>query len=662
MTPAKDLSYIGSTDYQTLENKIREIRDSMDDLQITQRARRKLRYAEIDVEAEREAGHFQPDEVVIPQHIIDTNIRREQAPYVKYLTQSPRAVILEDTIDASMDMSTLEKDATKKIRYDGWQLSQFSNIDCFQANGYGVLKIVQDPTTPGELTHESVEFADFGFVADSRDIQQLEMTAQAHYFTKTRLMELKGDPDNPDEDSDWNSTQVDKVLNAPPNDNVSIEDYDLRDKSLSQVFEVMFRVKGTVYVGWACPNTCDDWLRVPRQLFLGRRKLIEPKQPAPQPPQVIGQQPPDPQEAQQYQSWQAYCMQCQAKRQPPKLQDWALTIIQNGGVPPSEMTYETEYPYVLFPYLISENNTISNLKGRVYLDQDVQEAVFSLLSSACTQARRASGLYGSKDSTSPNDDVLMQKNIALKSGCILDSKVTFTQLQAPDPGIFSAIQMLVAGNQNETSNVNFAVQNRQDSRKTAKEMSLAEDQAQELSTVQVVLFSLALKKLYSTMLAVIQSRVMAGLITVDPTVLPLYARRIIVKPSGDTDVIERDQMIQKMQQSWPVVKETPAAMPFLFIMLEKMFPDNAAKFITAIQQGMAQQQQQQQSQQAAMLKQGLTLVKQMSGGIKKLAESPEMFSEIGRIHAFPIVEHFADTIKQVEDQINQGQKQNAKGK
>ena len=61
-----------------------------------------------------------------------------------------------------------------------------------------------------------------------------------------------------------------------------------------------------------------------------------------------------------------------------------------------------------------------------------------------------------------------------------------------------------------------------------------------------------------------------------------------------------------------------------------------------------------------MMKQGLTLVKQMASGVKKLADNPAMFSETGRIHALPIVEHWSDVIQQVEQQINQGGKKNAK--
>lgn len=641
MSDYKSTEYIDSTDYKTLEPKLRDLKDSMADLIIQQCESRKLRYAEVDVEAEREAGALQPDELYVPRHLIDNNIRREQSAYVQYITQSPRAVIVEDANTLATDMSLLELDLTRKIRYDSWQLSMFSNIDCFQANGYSVMEMVQDPTTLGELSFEAVEFADFGFTADSRDVQLLEMTARAHYFTKTRLKELKG---TGEKDSDWDSTQVEKLLDAPPDDNVSVSDGDLRDKSLHQVFKIMFRVKGIVQVAWACPVICDDWLRAPRPLFIGRRQLTEP-----QPPMAQNGQQPDPQAMQMYQSWMQAKQQSMGK---VKLKDWAMSVLAQGMTPPSVKVNETKYPYYVFPYLISENNTISNLKGRVYLDQDMQEAVSSLLSSTVTQARRSSGLYGSKDSQDPNDDVLMQKNITLKSGCVINNKVTFTQLASPEPGMFSSIQMLESGNQNETSNVNFAVQNRQDSRKTAKEMSLAEQQSQQLSTVQVVLFSIALKNLYSTSAEIIQSRVVSGLIAVDPQVLSLYGKSLIVKPSGDTDVIEKQQIIQAMLQSWSVMQNTAAGPLFLADLLEKMFPASAAKYIQAMQQAAAQGQ----SQQMQQMQQMMNTVKAMAGGIVKLAKSPQMFSEVGLLHAFPIVEHFSDVIKQTEEQMKGNQK------
>lgn len=620
----KSLEYINSTDYKVLEPKLRELLDVIEDNQNKSYSSRKLRYADVDVEAERETGRLQPDEMYIPQHIIDTNIRREQSSYVQFVTQSPRAVILEDQDQLGFDLSLLEKDLTKKLRFDNWQLPMFANIDGFQANGYSFVEVIQDSSAPGEITYETIQLGDFAFLSDTRDIQSVEMTFRAYYFTRTQLLALCGNTQEP-KDSDFSREQVLKVVNSDSTTtgSLNIEETDTHDRSLWRIFKVMFRIGGVVQVAWSSPTICDDWLRLPRPLYIGRRKNA--------PQQPVGM------------------VNLGAPQQPQ----------QQGQVPPSSEDYETEYPYFLFPYLISENDTIAHLKGRVFLDQDTQEGITSLLSSAVTQARRASGLYGSKDVSDPNDDLMMQKNITLRSGSIMNSKINFTQLEAPDPAIFTAINTLGTLNSNETSQVNFAIANRKDSRKTAKEIGVAQQQATVLSTVQVVLFSLALRKLYTLMTSVIVSRVQAGLIIVPDNVRPLYNRRFMVKPSGDVDVIERQNLTQTMLQGWEIMSQTAASVPYLIKMIELMFPQDAPVYVAAIQQA----QQQSQSQQAQMLQQGLQMVKQMAAGIVKLSEHPDFFSDVGKLHAFPIVEHYADEIKQVEEQMKASQhSQQNKGK
>lgn len=608
MPDNKSIEYINSTDYKVLEDKIKQLGDSLDDLTLKSNSSRKLRFAEVDVESERKTGRLQPDEMYIPQHIIDTNIRREQSSYVQYITQSPRAVVLSDLDDDSFDLALLEKDLTKKLRFDGWQLSMFSNIDGFQANGYSMMEVVLDLNNPGELGHEYIQYGDFSFISDTRDIQAVEMTGRKVYFTKTRLLAMCGDPLKPDLENDWEREQVTKIVESDPSTTVTTNTTSPKDSSLYGVIKTMFRVGGIVQVGWTSPMLCDGWLRKPRPLYLGRKKIAA-----------------QPTQAQQLLS--------QPQGQPAQ--------------PQFENDYETEYPYNLYPYLISENDTISELKGRVFLDQDVQEAVSSLLSSTCTQARRAAGLYFSKDVADPNDDLLLQKNVYFRSGCIVNSKITSMQLPAPDSSMFGAINALRGANENETSQVNFAVANRKDSRKTAKEITVAEQQSTTLSTVQVVLFSLGLKGMYMKMTSIIRSRVLAGLIKVSPNLMPLYQRRFSVKPSGDTDVIEKQQLVQAMMTAWPVMQNTPCAQQFLSDMLELMFPNNAAKYLQAFQQA----QQQQQSQQAQQQQQVMQMLQQTAGGIIKLADHPEFFSDAGRLHAYPIVENAADKFKEMEKQM-----------
>src|ERR1017187_2961233 len=492
MADRNSTSYINTKDYDDLKDKLKELKSVLDDLQSKNEASRKLRFAEVDIEAERESERLQPDELYVPTHIINTNITREQSAYVQYITQSPRAVICRDSLDSAFDLSRLEVDLTSKLRYDGWQLPLFAAIDGMQQDGYNVVEVVFDKNNPGKVGVEHFSQGEFAFTSDTRDIQAVEMTARTYYFTKTRLLALCGD--GSDLESDFSKEQVDKIIDKDP-DSRPTESSDAKDKSLYRVYKFMFRISGVVHVAWGVPDTCDDWVRIPVPLFIGRMKQSV------QPQQAIS----------------------------PLLNP---QVVQQG--PTFERAYETQYPYILFPYLISENDCISDLKGRVFLDQDLQEAVSSLLSSTVTQARRAAGLYFSKEVDDPNDDLLLQKNIFFRSGCLINSKVKQLSLNPPDPAMFSSIQMLVQANQNETSQTNFAAMNRKDSRKTATELKLSEQAQQVLSTVQVVLFSIALTQMYRLMVEIMKSRIVANLIPVSPDLVQLYARRFVVKPSGDT--------------------------------------------------------------------------------------------------------------------------------
>jgi len=607
--PNNSVEYIDSTDFRTLEFRLTMLKEILDDNVSKLSAMRKLRYSEIDIEAEREKGRIQPDEIYVPQHIIDTNIRQEQAPYVQYIVQPLRSVICSDNVDPTIDLALLEQDLTKKLRYKGWEIPMFANIDAFQMNGRSVMQVVQDLRNPGGIGREMVSYADFAFINDTRNLQNAEIIAQSYYFTKTQLVKLKEPKPNSAPEDNWDPTQIDKILETEPSDtNINPDDYtEEKDRSLYRVQKIMFRVRGVVQVGWCCIGRNDDWARKPRPLFLGRRQLL----------------------------------------QENKIQ-MAMRMM-TGGLPPSKEQYETEYPYFLFPYLITENDTIDQLKGRVYLDQDAQEAVSSLLSSTLTQARRAAGMYFSKETSDPNDDVLIDKNVYFEQNCLINANVKAFKMDAPDPGIFGAIAALSTANKSETSQVAFAVNNRKDSRKTKKELDLAEDTQQQLSTIQVVLFSNALTDMYTYECTIIKSRVLSGVIQVDKQIAPLYQREYTIKPSGDTDVVEKEQMIQAMMGAWEVIQQTAAAPLFLADMLEKMFPANAAKYIKALQDGMNNQQAQQMQQMQSLM----TQLTQMSQGIIHLSKHPEYFSETGQVHALPVVKITAEQIQAAEQQMKQ---------
>jgi hypothetical protein len=247
--------------------------------------------------------------------------------------------------------------------------------------------------------------------------------------------------------------------------------------------------------------------------------------------------------------------------------------------------FETLYPYYIAQYNISENMVLRDSKGRAYLDQDTQEGVSSLMSSFVTAHRRAAGLYFSKDSeTDPNADVLEQSNIFFKQGCMINSKVKQFQLAPPESTMLQAIQGLAGMNMQENSQINFAANNRQDSRKTATEIQAAQTEAQLLSTIQLALFSTTMKAVCQTFFEIVRSRVLSGLIVIkNPMIAQGYMPTYQVRPSGDTDVIERQEKIVRMQQAWQIVSQTPIAGLFLQKLLTLMFPEDAPAYIQKLQ-------------------------------------------------------------------------------
>jgi len=504
------------------KERISKLVKMMDEQQQVVTNNRHLRYTQIDIEAERKSNRIAPDEMYVPQHIIDSNIRREQAKYIAYLSSARRAAILHCVDDPSFDSDLVERDFTNRFWYNGWQLPLYRCVDGMQQNGYGIVELVNDITMPGHLKFQDVAYGDFGYSMDARNIQDCEMVMRRYYFTKTQLVAMA----NP---NTWkfNKEEIEKVVVSSPSGEIN----DFKETSLYKVEKVMFRKNGVVMVAWSCEQRCGDWLRAPIPLYLGNLTFDT----------VTG-------------SW--------------------------------TKAFETSYPYYVANYNITENMTIRDNKGRCYMDQDAQEGVSSLMSSFITAHRRASGLYFSKDTESdPNNDAIQQSNVNLRTGAVINARVKQFQLQPPDSSMLSAIQTLAGANAAENSQIDYAATNRKDSRKTATEIQAAQTEAQLLSTIQLALFSTFMKEATTRFFQIVRTRILAGLIKdVTPQMKEMYQRNFAVRPAGDTDVIEKQEKILKMQQTYPVIAQTAAGPLFLNKLLELLFPEDAQVYIGMIQQ------------------------------------------------------------------------------
>jgi len=448
------MKYNNYKNYTEASTNIHKLVGICDEQHVTAQDQRQQRRLNIDLDLERRDGYLSPDEIYIPTHIIDTNIRREQAKYVSYIVNSRRTAVFSSSTDPSFNTGPLERDFTERSRYDGWQVPLFRTIDCMQLHGYCVAEIQFDDTKPGHFAIESVNYEDIAFPDDTRDIQACGMLVHRHYFTREQLLDMV-------KTREFSKEQVESLVGEP---------VDEQTESLFKVEKVMFRDNGIVQVGWSCVGKSNDWLRKPRPLFLGKRDV-------------------------------------------------------EGEI------YETEYPYVVFHYMIAEDMTIKNCVGRAFLDKHVQEAVSSMMSSFVTAHRRASNFYFAKDADDPNQSN-EQTNVQFVPGALIDSNIKQFQLSPPNSSMLNAIQAMVSQNSQEQSQMNYAAMNRQDSRKTATEINTATAEAQMLSATQVALFSIAIKRIYEKCFEIYSSRVLNGLI--EPTIdLSYFTDHKYIKTSFD---------------------------------------------------------------------------------------------------------------------------------
>lgn len=496
------------TNYEDASTAIRGLLDVIGTLQTTAEENRNSRKLDIDVEAERNDGYLDEDEFLVPTHIIDTNIRREQSKYVAYVTGSRRSAIFTSITVPATATGALERDFTDKTRYPGWQVPLFKIIDGMQLHGYSIAEVLFDEEMLGHFSVEAVNYEDFGFPEDTRDIQACEMIIHRHYFTSIQLRELV-------ENDDFNEDIIDRLLDDKE-EVPSVE-------SLYEVEKVLFKHENKVYVAWSCNAKCDEWLRDPRPLYVGRVDM-------------------------------------------------------------DTLMDETQYPYVVFPYNIQEDSTVQNATGRAFADRNVQETITSLMSSFVTAHRRASNFYFAKDNEDPNNTNI-QTSVRFQNGALIDANIKQFQLRPPDSSMVHAIQSLMSQNAQEQSQINYAAMNRPDSRKTATEIQAASSEAQMLSSTQVSLFSIALKDVYGWCWRIYQSRVIAGILKPSAPLSLFLNHQFNIKPAGDVDVIERQEKAQKMMQSWGVISTTALAPVFLQNMMRLMFPDEGEQYAEMLQVG-----------------------------------------------------------------------------
>ena len=541
-------------DFNEARSHLETLRKDWKDEEDETKRRREVRDIEINAEQLRKDGKLDKDETLIPVRICDTNITREQPSFINYLKNSRRLMTFRSLTNPEQDPQLIEQEFTRGMTYIEWENSHFKIKDGADTHGWCACEVVLDESKPLNVGIEYIEHENLYWPKSVKNIQDAPRIIRKYDVTISVLRKWV-------RKFGFNAAQVNTIAD-------SLKDTKKEVETVS-VYKLFFKFDGTVYVAWfSLDHGVADWLKSPAKHYVGIANQVEEINLVPNPMTGI----PTPNSVMRW-------------------QDSDLDM----------------YPIFVLKYRESEKPTIVEAKGRVFLDEPKQEAQTAILSGFINGLTRASNVYASPASDDGTGDSLKElKDVALVGGRILSKPMQFWHPDYPDPMVIRALQYLDVSNSQETNQINFAVNNRQDSRKTATEITAAQQDQQNINSVQLTLFSTYIRSIYSFAWLIVQSQALQNKISfllikqtsqeVNPITgqpqekvqwvndIATISQKWELRSAGDTDVIQRQQKINQMKQDWPVIANTPLAARFLADLMKLEYPDVGEQYAQAIMQ------------------------------------------------------------------------------
>lgn len=508
--------------------------------------RRNERKLDIDIDSFRSKGKIASDETFIPERVIDTNIKREQPAYINFLKQSSRLVIMKDRRDPLYDTQKLELAVSDGLKYQGWLTDFYRTLDGAQTHGWDSLEITFDVSKPLHVAFEHVGHDKFFFSFDVPNPQFSERVARSYSVTIMQLEQWVGsfgfDP---------NQVKIIKDKRNSPEQRAIPFD----------IYKLYFKYNNVVYFAWYDKdNSTSAWLKAPIKLQLGISVQRAP---------VVDE----------------------------------TNLMQGGMVPAAQPSWVPEdidmYPIFTFTYQEDEEQKTTAKVGRCFLDGFRQEATTAILTSFVNGLARASQTYGSPEMGEESETSLRQLDVVIAPNKLYSKKINFWSPPYPDALVLSALNYLSVSNAQQTQSPDYAAMNRKDSRKTAQEMGMAQEESNQLKTIPMSLYSEHIRSIVDFSWKIIKSQALqdkialTGALITDPMTGRLtyindkecIDREYDVKPAGDVDYVQRQQKVAQMKQDWPVIQTTGAATKFLADLIRLEYPDSGDLYAKLIEAG-----------------------------------------------------------------------------
>jgi len=545
----------------------RLVHDWTDEIEET-KIRRETRDIDVNVEDLRQRGDLDEDETLVPVRVIDTNIQREQPAYINYLKNSRRLCIFNCLSNPDQDTQKLEEAFTRGMTYTSWEKDHYKCLDGAQTHGWDAVEVVLDESKPLNVAIEHIGHDNLFFPRSNINLQFAPRIIRSYEVTLSQLDKFVTK-------YGFSADQVARLKDSRKETKREVETL--------TIYKCYYKREGQVFVAWfSLEAGVDDWLLAPSALDLD----------------IAEQQ-----------------MQPQTVMQADPLTGMPVptTVMQPVWVPsPIKL-----YPIFILPYRQTEKPRIIDHRGRVFLDEMKQEAQTAILSAFINGITRASNVYASPEKEDGTGAALKElENIKLAGGRVLSNPMRFWSPPYPDPMVLGALQQFDVSNSQETNQPNFAVMNREDSRKTAKEIDTANQQQALLNSVQLTMFSTFIREVYSFAWLIVQSQALQNKISflqvsvptpklnpsagntpmIDPMTgqpivdnvwkndVEVIAQKYEVRAAGDVDVIARQEKINQMMQDWPVIQNTALRDRFLADLIKLKYPDTGEAYASVLAQ------------------------------------------------------------------------------
>ncbi len=489
---------------------------------------RKLRKNLVDIEAMKTTGELQPGQTFVGIRTIDQNVSREVPTYLQFIKGSRRMGIFQPIKQTGGSVEPLEIAVTTVLQYPDWELDYIRWVDGGLLHGYDFVEVVYDTTKPGHVAVNHIGAENLLCSLNGESIEQSPIVGRGYSVSIVDLESYV---------SSGIFTEAEAIRAL--REHVTQQSTDM-SRAFATVYKCLFKVNGVVHSIWYSRDV-NLPLSTPIPYVNGRVRAETIQVPIPGTLETVPQ----------------------------------TTYID---IP------ETEYPFVMFSPSITEEKRISTQYGHAVKAKYIQDSM-SVLTTAGVNGCYAASMtqWSPKEGTYAAGGAARQTDTQIKQGKVWDRPMQPWSAPWPDAMLFRALDFLDTGNSAANNQISWAVNNRQDSRKTATEIQSANQTASQINSVQVLYLSIPMRKIVTKAYQIIKSCVQKGKLDFG---IPaeLFSADYIIKSAGDIDYVQRQERIASMQQDWPIVANTGAAQVFLSDYLRERYPATSERYIQAMAQ------------------------------------------------------------------------------